>query len=168
MGFVLKWLTYFSSLSGLVILEAILKHPYGLLSCLDTLYKNSWQENWLLKISKIWLVKFCMLNFEITYLAHFSTNFNNLGLKNRSTHFCRIRDGGGEPPPSTIIFENYWWGPPRPAPPHPTPPHPTPPHPTSPHLTSPHLTSPHLTSPHLLFCKSVDFVRNDLLLTGAR
>ena len=33
------------------------------------------------KIPKIWLVKFCMFNFKIAYLAEFSQDFNTLDLK---------------------------------------------------------------------------------------
>ena len=39
------------------------------------------REDCLSKMPKIWIVKFYRFNFKIVYLAHFSTDFNNLGIK---------------------------------------------------------------------------------------
>ena len=42
------------------------------------------------KVTKIWLVKFCMVNFKIVYLTQFSTDFNNLGFKIKQKTFVLL------------------------------------------------------------------------------
>ena len=46
------------------------------LLCFAKIWKIDWSKS-----AKIWLVKFCMFNFKIVYLAQFSTDFNSLDLK---------------------------------------------------------------------------------------